>query len=161
MQPSRSLVTLLLGVLLAGCGGNAPPPAAPAGPTAGASAEAVARIGDISVHVSAVQTSLLSESVARQYDIARDPNTVLLLVAPRKGEAEDAPAGAARVSATATDLRGARQDIPLHAVEVAGLTDYIGTVTTSLPDTLRFDVRIALENGATSSVQLSRDFYPQ
>ena len=55
-------------------------------------------------------------------------------------------------------------DLDLRAIRVAGTdastVDYVGTVDATLPDTLRFHV-VVRNAGATASVQLSRDFYPE
>jgi len=108
-----------------------------------------------------VQTSTLGAGVASQYGIRRAPGTVMLLVAVRTGDDGDESAVPARVTATATDLRGQRQDIAMRELRVGDLLDYVGTVETTLPDTLRFDVTIVREGGATSSMQFTREFFPQ
>ena len=41
------------------------------------------------------------------------------------------------------------------------LLDYVGTVEIAMPDTLRFDLTIVREGGATSTMQFSREFYPR
>ena len=66
----------------------------------------------------------------------------------------------AQITATATDLRGQRQDIVLRELRAGDLLDYVGTVQTTLPETLRFDVKIVREGGAASTMQFSREFYP-
>ncbi|MHB8913149.1 MAG: DUF4426 domain-containing protein, partial [Lysobacter sp.] len=131
--------------------------------------EAIARVGDVSMRASVVQTSTLGAEVASQYGIRRDPGTVMLLVAVRQGTDGNEAALPARITATATDLRGQRQTIAMRELRVGdpgsgpgqALLDYVGTVQTTLPDTLRFDVTIVREDGATSSLQFSREFFPQ
>ena len=108
-----------------------------------------------------MQTSTLGAEVAGQYAISRDAGTVMLLVAVRKGPDGAELAVPARVTATATDLRGRRQDLAMRELRVGDLVDYVGTVKTSLPDTLRFDVTIVAEGGARSSMQFTREFFPQ
>ncbi len=154
-------IALMSMLALGACGGsNAPPPAAPAAP-ATAPAEAVARIGDVSVHASVVQTSTLGEGVAREYGITRDEHRVLLLVAVRQGPEAEATALPAQVVATVTDLRGRRQDIAMRELRSGELLDYIGTVEIDLPDTLRFDVVVTRAGGASSTLQFNREFYPR
>lgn len=154
---AMALVSLLT---LGACGGpNAPTPAKPA--TAAVSPEAVARIGDVSVHASVVQTSTLAPTVASAYGITRDERRVLLLVAVRQGPEAQAIAVPAQVVATVTDLRGRRQDIAMRELRSDDLLDYIGTVEIELPDTLRFDVTVTRPGGATSTIQLSREFFPR
>ncbi|MBF6022638.1 DUF4426 domain-containing protein [Lysobacter niastensis] len=167
MSHKISLASLLTAFVLAGCGGGgSPPPAAPSASTAGATQDAVSRIGDVSIRASVVQTSSLPEQVAAQYGIARDDRTVMLLVAVRQGPEAQEVALPAQITATATDLRGRRQTVSMRELRTGAgsgpeLLDYIGTVDISLPDTLRFDLTIVREGGATSSMQFSRDFYPR
>ena len=152
------IATLAAALLLAACG--AQPPARSAGDST-APQEAIARAGDVSMRASVVQTSTLGADVARQYGISRDPGTVMLLVAVRQGAEGAETALPAQVTATATDLRGQRQDIAMRELRVGDLLDYVGTVQTTPPDTLRFDVTIVRDGGATSSMQFTREFFPR
>ncbi|HEY5852237.1 MAG TPA: DUF4426 domain-containing protein [Lysobacter sp.] len=151
------LIVLVAG--LAGCSGSAPPPPRPA--AAAAQGEAVSRVGDVSIRANAMQTSALSSTVAGQYGITRADNSVMLLVAVRQGPEAQEVALPARITATATDLRGRRQNLDMRELRSGDLLDYIGTAELTPPDTLRFDVTIVRENGATSTMQFSRDFYPR
>lgn len=154
--------------LLAGCGGS--PTALPANaPAALAQSEAIARVGDVTVRANALQTSTLQESVARAYGIPRDDGTILLLVAVRRGAGADAASMPARIDASATDLSGHRHDIAMRELRIddpgsstgQALIDHVGTIDISLPETLRFDVRIVREGGATSTMQFDREFFPR
>lgn len=161
MSRYRLLPSASLALLLAACQGNtAPAPIAPPASSAAQSAEAESTINGATVHVNIVQTSQLPDSVMRQYRITRSPRTVLLLVNLRNVGKAPAPA----ISATVTDLQGHASPVALRELQVAppetGTVDYIGTVDVTLPDTLRFTV-VATRGGATSMVQVSRDFYPQ
>lgn len=163
--PNRMPVVLSAALLLAACGAEPPARTAENSPVP---QEATSRVGDVTMRASVVQTSALGPSVASQYGISRDDNTVMLLVAVRKGADAAEVAMPAQVTATATDLRGQRQTITLRELRTdpgsgpgQALLDYVGTVQTTLPDTLRFDVRIVREGGATSTMQFSREFYPQ
>lgn len=156
--PHPMLAALAAAVLLAACGAG---PTAPTAATASAPQEAIVRAGDATIRASAVQTSTLGAEVAGQYAISRDAGTVMLLVAVRKGPDGAEVAVPARVTATATDLRGRRQDVAMRELRVGDLVDYVGTVQTTLPDTLRFDVTIVPEGGASSSMQFTREFFPQ
>lgn len=162
----RHLAASLLLLTLVACSDRAPPVVSTATSNASAStdaarSDAVTRIGDVSIRASVIQTSMLNDAVARQYDIARDPNTVLLLVAVRQGPDASASALPATITATATDLRGGRQDIAMHELKSGDLIDYVGTVPTTLPDTLRFDLTVVRAGGAVSTMQFQREFYPQ
>lgn len=125
--------------------------------------------GDVTMRASVLQTSALGAGVASQYGIPRDDNTVMLLVAVRQGSEGAETALPAQVTATATDLRGQRQTLAMRELRTGGpgsdqgpvLLDYIGTLQTTLPDTLRFDIRIVREGGAASEMQLTREFHPR
>lgn len=158
-------VCLLTLALLSGCGREAALPTA-SGSAGAAPQEAIARSGDVSVRASALQTSALSPAVAQQYGIARDDAAVMLLVAVRRGPDGQDVAIPARVSASATDLRGQRRELELRELRTgdpgsAQLLDYIGTVEIALPDTVRFDVSVTPEGGASTTLQFSREFYPR
>lgn len=161
------LALSLLCAALAACGGNTPP-ATPSSSSANVSAsqEAVSRVGDVTIRASAIPTSTLSEQVARQYGIARADGTVMLLVGVRQGESAQETALPATITATATDLRGRTHPIEMRELRSGDaasgqLLDYVGTVDVAPPDTLRFDVRIVREGGATSQMQFTRDIFPR
>lgn len=159
MRPHNPIVVALAAaLLLAACGAEPPTRTAENSP---ALQEAIARVGDVSMRASVVQTSMLEAGVASQYRIRRDANTVLLLVAVRQGADGAETALPAQVTATATDLSGQRQSIAMRELRVGDLLDYVGTVQTTLPDTLRFDVTIVREGGATSTMQFTREFFPR
>ena len=147
-------------LLLAACGKDAAPAPAASAPSS-ASDEAVARVGDVTMHASVMQTSSLNDGVARDYGITRSDNTVLLLIAVRKGADAQDTALPAKITATATDLSGRRHDIAMRELRTGSLLDYVGSVDISLPDTLRFDVSIVRENGASSRMQFNREFFPR
>jgi hypothetical protein len=157
----HTLVPLMCAVLAA-CGGSAPPaPSSSSSSSNAVSQEAVSKIGDVTVRASAIPTATLGEQVARQYGITRANNTVMLLIGVRQGSDAQETALPARITAVATDLRGRRHDIEMRELRSGDLLDYIGTIEISPPDTVRFDVTVVREGGATSQMQFSRDFYPQ
>ena len=162
MQTRHLAFSLLLPALVA-CSNPAPPKVdvASSASSSDAQADAITRIGDVSIRASVIQTSMLNEAVAREYGITRDPKTVMLLVAVRQGPDATATALPARITATATDLRGGRQDIAMRELKSGDLIDYVGTVGTTLPDTLRFEITVVRADGATSTMQLQREFYPR
>lgn len=148
----------LLSVVLAGCGGSTPPRAIPA---AAAPQEAISRIGDVTIRASVLPTATLAAEVASQYGITRDDRTVMLLVGVRQGPEAQEAALPAQISATATNLSGQRHQIDMRELRSGDLLDYVGTVEIAMPDTLRFDLTIVREGGATSTMQFSREFYPR
>ena len=146
-------------IALTGCGGGGPP--VPAANVSSAQQETVSRIGDITIRATALQTSALASEVAAQYGIARDDRSVMLLVGVRQGSDAQETALPAHITATVTNLSGQRQPVELRELRSGDLLDYVGTVETSLPDTLRFDINIVREGGASSTMQFSREFYPR
>lgn len=155
-----TILSILLIAPLAGCGRDEPAPVAtPA--TVPAQSEAVSRVGDITIRATAMQTSALSPQVASQYGIARAPNTVMLLVAVRQGPEGQEVARPARITATATDLRGRTQDIVMRELQAGDMLDYIGTADVLAPDTLRFRLHIVQPGGAGSTMEFTRDFFPR
>lgn len=151
----RALAALLLGALLAGCGGERADEAAPSVP--GSAAQVERRIGATVVHAYAMQTSEIPEAVAREHGITRAPEQVMLRVSGRTGDGE-AQSVPLQVAARVSNLQGATQALPVREVAVNGLTDYVATTATSLPDTLRFDVEVTTPDGARETLQLTRDF---
>lgn len=154
----RFVTVITCAFALAGCNGSAPPPTPPA---VAVQQEAVSRIGDITIRASALPTVALAPEVATRYGLARDERTVMLLVGVRQGADMQETAVPATITATATNLSGQRQSIALRELRSGDLLDYVGTVETSLPDTLRFDLTIVREGGASSTMQFSREFYPR
>ena len=152
------LALALLASALAACSGDGGRPA-PATPST--QQEAVSRIGDVTVRASVVPTMALGEAVAREYGIHRDDRQLMLLVAVRQGPEAQERALPARITATVTDLRGRAHAVELRELRTGDLLDYVGTVEVDLPDTLRFDLTIVREGGATSTMQFSREFYPR
>ncbi|HSM11287.1 MAG TPA: DUF4426 domain-containing protein [Lysobacter sp.] len=155
---ARLVFTALLAVALtAACSGSPPPPRA----AGGATQSATVRSGDVTIRASAVPTSTLGAAVAAEYGIQRGDDTVLLLVALRKGAEGQEVSIPAQVRVTVTDLSGQRQDLPMRELRSGDLLDYIGTVDVSAPDTLRFDLQIVREGGEVSSMQFTREFHPR
>lgn len=140
-------LVLSAAVLLAGCAPDAPP-AAPH--------EEVLQRGDTTVRATVMQTSTLSEAIAARYGIERGDDRVMLVVGVRQGPAED-PAEAT-VTATATDLRGRRHAIPLHALEAGGLVDHVGSLRVELPATLSFEIEVRPEGQHPVRMQFNHDF---
>lgn len=159
MSAIRFLFAPSVACMLAACSGGKDASVPIATSQQSQSAEAESTINGTTVHVTAVQSSQLPDSVARQYGIERSPRRILLLVNLR-----DAGKAAPTITATVTDLQDHTTPVDLREVHVAQsgtpTTDYIGTVDASLPDTLRFTV-VAKRGGSTATVQLGRDFYPQ
>ena len=155
-----ALIAMSLSLAVA-CGGSAPEPAAaqPAVPR-----HATAQVGDVTVRANAIATSSLDAAIAERYGIAREPDTVLLLVGVRRG-AEETPM-AAEVAVTVTDLRGQRRDVAmreLHGNAPSGepVLDYFGVVGASPPDTLRFDIEVEWTGGRGATLRVEHELRPE
>ena len=160
MSATTRILLACLVLSLPACSGGAGSSTPVAASPQSQSAEAESTINGVTVHVNALQTSQLPESVARQYGIERSTMKVLLLVNVRGAGDGRTPA----ITASATDLQGHTTAVALRQVQVTQpgepTIDYVGTVDITLPDTLRFAVD-ARSDGSTATVQLSRDFSPQ
>ncbi|MGH8082922.1 MAG: DUF4426 domain-containing protein [Lysobacter sp.] len=143
--------------LLAGCGREASTPSQH-DPNAARSEETV-RAGDISVRASAIQTRLLTPAIAQRYGAAHDERTVLVVVSLRKGDDATAVSLPAKVTVEAGDLLGRKQTVAMREMRDGELLDYVGVVTMSPPDTLRFDVVVVREDGTRHELRFNRDFF--
>ena len=142
---------------LAACGGSTPPVTAS---TSQAPQQAEARLGDVVVHASALQTSTLDEAIAKRYGLERSGRVAMLLVSVRRADGSDAAGLPVSIDATVTPDRGTPERITLRQISVDGLVDRVGTVQIAPPESLRFDLVIRYGT-STSTMQISRDFFPQ
>ena len=154
-------MTLLFMFALTGCDhGDAPPRTPMATTTPGDAANgATATSNGITLRASVVETQDLQESVAKGYDISREPNQALLLLTVRDANGDNATP--VSLQATVSDLKGGARPLQLREIRVGDFVDRIGLVPVNAPDTLTFEIRAQLAPGSTSTVRLSRDFYPR
>ena len=141
---------------LAACGGSTPPVTAS---TSQAPQQAEARLGDVVVHASALQTSTLDEAIAKRDGLERSGRVAMLLVSVRRADGSDAAGLPVSIDATVTPDRGTPERITLREISVDGLVDRVGTVEIAPPESLRFDLVIRYGN-STSTMQFTRDFFP-
>ncbi len=147
---------LCTALLLSACGDDAPKTAKPID----APQEAIVRVGDVAIRANVLRTSNLNEPMARGYGIERSDTTLMLLVSVRQGPDGQDVALPATIRASVANLHGQRTDIAMRELRTGELVDYIGTVDIAPPDTLSFDVKVAREGAAESSLQFSREFIP-
>ena len=158
----RTLVAPILGALLlgpallAGCDSQ---PAPRVANQAAVPQEATLEVGDTRIRASVLQTSMLNDTVARQYGIERGDDIVMLLVGLREGAPAEEVSVPATVTATVTDLRGRKQVVGMRELASGELVDYVGTLQVSLPDTLAFEVSIARSGKPDSTMRFSREFF--
>lgn len=158
--PTLSIAILACALAAAGCGGGAPP-APVAGAGSASTQDAVARAGDATVRASVVPTSTLDAGVARQYGLERSDRTALLLVSVRTGAEGAEVSVPARVEVKASNLGGQAELVEMRELRSGDLLDYVGVVSIEPPDTIRFDVRVSRDGGASTTMQFTREFYPR
>lgn len=142
---SRCIPLLLSGLLigLPACSGQPPPQAA----TRAQAAPAHADLGALRVHYNLFPTLAMNEAVARSYEIKREADRALLVVALReRSDNQELPAEG-DVIATATDLSGRRQHVALRAVRTGPYTDLIGLLEARPHDQLRVELQVRATAG--------------
>jgi hypothetical protein len=154
-----SSLVLLFAFELAACNHDASSTATATATSTDAAADATATSNGITLRASVVETADLQASVARGYGIEREPNQAMLLLTVRDANGDNA--NPASLQATVTGLKGGERPLPLREIRVDGFVDRIGLIPVAAPDTLTFEVRAQLAPGSTSTVRLSRDFYPR
>lgn len=153
----KSCSIALLCLALAACGGSDSPKPARILDTP---QEAISRSGDVTIRANLVRTLALNDAMARTHGIERDDHTALLMVSVRKGPESSEVSLPAKINATVTDLQGKRVDIDMREVRTGEFIDHLGTITISVPDTLRFDLTIQRDDGTVSTMQFTREFLP-
>jgi hypothetical protein len=163
VSTTRLPITLCLALALAACGhdgSSSTTATATAATTPGdAASDAIATSNGITLRANVVETQDLQESVAKGYGIAREPNQALLLLTVRDAKGDNATP--VSLQATVSDLKGGTRPLPLREIRVGDFVDRIGLVPLAAPDTLTFEVRAQLAPGSTSTLRMSRDFYPR
>jgi hypothetical protein len=151
LMKTPSLLALVL--LFGGCArGEQARPADLVAPAQGST-----DFGSLRVHYNALPTSSISDAMASQYDVDKDPSTALVFVALRQVDGGEEENEEGSVTATAYDLQGVRQDVSFKPVDIGDYTDHIGVVTVSPRNTYRFELRVAAA-GRTQALEFQRNF---
>jgi hypothetical protein len=163
MNATRLLPAVLLALLATACAPEPPtPPArtADAGPPAEPAGATSKDFGDYVVYFNALRTSDLSPEVARNYDIIRSPNRVMLNVSiSRKEPGTPGIAVPAAVTAQAVNLNAQFKGLTLREIREGDAIYYIGDVSIGNDETLVFTVEATPEAaGKPLAVRFSRDF---
>lgn len=122
-----------------------------------APAQGTSDFGELRVHYNALPTLSLSDAMAREYKVAKDPATALVFVAMRRVVAGDERNAVGSVTAQAYDLQGARQDVAFAPVSVGEYTDHIGVIRTTARDTYRIALEVTVD-GRTQPLEFQRNF---
>ena len=149
----RPALVLVL-TALAACGNPAPEPARFVPP-----APSVAELdGSLRAHYNLLPTLALGEAVAREYGVARDAGSALLVVALRRpGAGGDETTADGEVTAEVVDLAGRRQTVALRRVSTGDYVDHIGVVRVGAHDTVRVRVGVA-SDGRRREFDFQRSF---
>lgn len=149
----KRISLLILPLLLAACSAGEKPRAAEFVPPAESSID----FGDLRVHYNALPTLSLNDAVAREYGVARDAGSAMVVIALRRVVNGEETGAEGRVSADAYDLQGQRQRIDFSTVKTGGYTDHIGTFTIHARDSYRFEVKVE-SAGRSEVVKFQRNF---
>lgn len=157
MNNSRTLLVLVFGFIIAGCGGggSSGENGAPAAERADASHK---EIGDHTVHFSALATDQLSAEIAKAYDIVRSKNRAMLNVSVISRE--DGKAVPANVVVKTSNLTGQAKTVTMRRIDEGDAIYYIGITPVANRETLIFEINVTPE-GSTAShdVRFQRQFY--
>ncbi|MEO8445737.1 MAG: DUF4426 domain-containing protein [Gammaproteobacteria bacterium] len=155
------LLAVLGSTLLAGCGRQAPPPAAavieaPTEPATSSSRD----FGSYVLYFNAILTDSLTPEVARSYNIVRSPNRALVNISIlKKAEGTTDVPVAGTVTAQAVNLNGQFKDLSLREVREGEAIYYIGDVAVTGDETLLITVDATPANETTPlSVRFQRQF---
>ncbi|WP_372012691.1 DUF4426 domain-containing protein [Pseudoxanthomonas sp. 10H] len=141
-------------LLFAACGGPAPEPArfVPPAPSV------VELDGPLRARYNLLPTLALGEAVAREYGVAREADSALLVVALRRPTADgDETTAHGEVTAEAVDLAGRRQQVSLRRVATGDYIDHVGTVRIGVHDTMRVRVGV-VAGGRRQEFDFQRNF---
>lgn len=155
IRPASMIVAtgLLLALLLSACSrGDSPRRAELITPP-----PAHTDFGDLRVHHNALPTLALSAAAAKDYQVERNADTALLVIAPRRLLQGEEVATPSQVQAVAIDLQGKRQPIALHAVRTGEYEDYLGTFSVGARDTYRIEATVT-SDGRRNVVKFQRTF---
>lgn len=148
-------LAVLLAASITGCADGQAPQVAQFVPPAPAMTELQ---GPLRARYNLLPTLALGEAVAREYGVAREADTALLVVALRRPTADGDETGASgEVSAEVVDLTGRRQAVALRQVRTGDYVDHVGIVQVHARDTVRVEVSV-LADGRRQEFDFQRSF---
>ncbi|MCC5793971.1 MAG: DUF4426 domain-containing protein [Chromatiales bacterium] len=160
-QRARLLSTILLGIALAAGCSPEPPEPRETRPAAEPETATSRDFGDYILYFNALRTDQLTPEIARQHNIVRSSNRVLLNVSiVRKKEGSLGVPVSGSVSAQAVNLTGQLKNMTIREVTEGDAVYYIGDVGIGKEETLVFTVDATPINETSRfSVRFVRTFY--
>jgi hypothetical protein len=135
------LATSAAFVALYGCGQGIAPSSARDAPALEPPHTSSRNFGDYILHFNSISTDSMHADVAREYNVSRSANRVLLTVAiTKKTDAEQAVSVPATVTANAHNLVGQPKNIEIRQVEDGDAYYYISEVSIADRETLFFTI---------------------
>ncbi|MDR1076884.1 MAG: DUF4426 domain-containing protein [Xanthomonadaceae bacterium] len=113
--------------------------------------------GNLRVRYSAIPTLSLNEETARHYEVERNADSGLLVVALRKTDSGEEQPIEGSVKAIVRDLDERAQHLDLRPVRTGDYVDYIATFRPHPRDTFRFDITVHA-NGQDHNIQFQRNY---
>ena len=126
-----------------------------------ASAEQMKEYGKYIVHYNALQTNFLDAKVARNYNIKRSKNRIMLNIAIKeKVEGKQPKSVIATVNASAVNLTGQLKKIDMRPIHDGTVIYYIGETSVENKETLDFIVNVTPENSQkVKSLRFRQQFF--
>lgn len=151
----RTIITCIMLVLIAACGGGGDSRTVPqAEPAESTSSD----IGDHIVHFSAQSTDQLPPDIARVYNIVRSKNRAMLNVSVLE-EASGTPV-TANVTVKTQNLTGQLKNVTMREIREQDAIYYIGETAVANRETLIFDISVVPEGkSSAANVRFKRQFY--
>lgn len=150
------LAPVLLTLALAGCMGE-PTPVPAEAPGANAPINAArSTVNGITLEARLIDAMTLGDAMARQYGIPRAEGQWLLLITLRDADGNGVSADAVQIEARAGGLTDALTPVALRAIDVNGLTDFVGVMQAKAPSTVRVEID-AVRDGARAEMRFTRD----
>lgn len=126
-----------------------------------ATAEQSVNFGDYTVHYNALTTDQLTPEVAKQYQITRSKNRVMVNISVlKKGGGVMGTPVKARIEGEAKNLSEQLRKLQLREVIEENAVYYIAETPVNNEETLKFSFRITPEEGpATYQLSFQKQFY--
>lgn len=159
MRPRLPAVAIIV-LTLASCSNSTPPATQASTSAAAANASAEATVDGVVVHASTMPASQLNAITARKYGIAIEGDALFLLVTVRDEHGNGVPADAVQLTAQSAVLPDTLAPLPLRAITVDGMTDYIATVAAKPPASVQFAIDVH-KGTANAKMAFTRDVLPR